>query len=63
MMQIFQTVTMEGWTTIMVQLMQAVGSWVVGYFYAIIFVGAFFLHQLLLAVIKAKFTEEMEQKQ
>lgn len=46
----------------MIQLMQCIGSWVVGYYYAIVIIGAFFLHNLTLAVIKAKFTEEMEQK-
>ena len=62
MMQIFQVTTMTGWTDLMVHLMMSIGSWVVGYFYAIIFIGAFFLYQLVLAVIKAKFTEEMEHK-
>ena len=33
------------------------------YFYPIIFIGAFFLLNLTLAVIKAKFTEEMNSKQ
>ena len=32
------------------------------YFYPIIFIGAFFLLNLTLAVIKAKFTEEMNNK-
>jgi hypothetical protein len=54
---------MEGWTVIMVSLMQAVGKWICVYFYPIIFIGAFFLLNLTLAVIKAKFTEEMSAKQ
>ena len=54
---------MEGWTAIMVALMQSVGTWIVVYFYPIIFIGAFFLLNLTLAVIKAKFTEEMSMKQ
>lgn len=53
---------MEGWTSIMVALMQSVGTWIVIYFYPIIFIGAFFLLNLTLAVIKAKFTEEMNNK-
>jgi len=53
---------MEGWTAIMVPLMQSVGSWIFIYFYPIIFIGAFFLLNLTLAVIKAKFTEEMNNK-
>jgi hypothetical protein len=36
--------------------------WIVVYFYPIIFIGAFFLLNLTLAVIKAKFTEEMQNK-
>ncbi len=54
--------TMEGWTPIMVALMQSVGTWIFIYFYPIIFIGAFFLLNLTLAVIKAKFTEEMNSK-
>lgn len=38
------------------------GVWIVIYFYPIIFIGAFFLLNLTLAVIKAKFTEEMANK-
>ncbi len=62
MMQVFQIVTMEGWTALMVPLLQSVGSWIFIYFYPIIFIGAFFLLNLTLAVIKAKFTEEMNNK-
>lgn len=47
----------------MVALMQSVGTWIFIYFYPIIFIGAFFLLNLTLAVIKAKFTEEMNTKQ
>lgn len=62
LLQVFQIVTMEGWTSIMVALMQSVGTWIFIYFYPIIFIGAFFLLNLTLAVIKAKFTEEMNNK-
>ncbi len=40
----------------------AVGSWIIIYFVPIIFIGAFFLLNLTLAVIKSKFTEEMAKK-
>ena len=63
LLQVFQIVSMEGWTAIMVALMQSVGTWIVIYFYPIIFIGAFFLLNLTLAVIKAKFTEEMSTQQ
>jgi hypothetical protein len=46
----------------MVSLMQSVGDWICVYFYPIVFIGAFFLLNLTLAVIKAKFTEEMSNK-
>lgn len=62
LMQVFQIVTMEGWTALMVPLMQSVGTWIFVYFYPIIFIGSFFLLNLTLAVIKAKFTEEMNNK-
>lgn len=47
----------------MVGLMKSVGTWIFIYFYPIVFIGAFFLLNLTLAVIKAKFTEEMNNKQ
>jgi hypothetical protein len=47
----------------MVALMKSVGTWIFIYFYSIVFIGAFFLLNLTLAVIKAKFTEEMINKQ
>jgi len=62
LLQVFQIVSMEGWTAIMVALMQSVGTWIFIYFYPIIFIGAFFLLNLTLAVIKAKFTEEMKNQ-
>ena len=46
----------------MVGLMKSVGTWIFIYFYPIVFIGAFFLLNLTLAVIKAKFTEEMNNK-
>jgi hypothetical protein len=62
MLQVFQVTTLEGWTVIMVGLMKSVGTWIFIYFYPIVFIGAFFLLNLTLAVIKAKFTEEMKNK-
>ena len=46
----------------MILLEDAIGRWISIYFYPIIFIGSFFLLNLTLAVIKAKFTEEMENK-
>lgn len=61
MLLVFQTVTLEGWTSNMLNLEQAVASWVIVYFVPIVFIGAFFLLNLTLAVIKSKFTEEMRK--
>ena len=52
---------MEGWTANMQYVEQAVGNWTVIYFILIVFIGAFFLLNLTLAVIKSKFTEEMHK--
>jgi hypothetical protein len=38
-----------------------VATWVIAYFIPIVFIGAFFLLNLTLAVIKSKFTEEMRK--
>lgn len=62
MLLIFQTVTLEGWTPNMIDLEMCVATWVVGYFIPIVFIGAFFLLNLTLAVIKSKFTEEHKNK-
>lgn len=58
---IFQTVTLEGWTEIMIYLEAAMGTWVIIYFIPIVFIGGFFLLNLTLAVIKSKFTEEHQK--
>ena len=51
---IFQSVTLEGWSVIMVQVIKCYG--ILGYFFfiPIVFIGAFFLLNLTLAVIKSK---------
>lgn len=45
----------------MVGVEQTVGVWTIFYFIPIVFIGAFFLLNLTLAVIKSKFTEEHEK--
>lgn len=62
-MQVFQVVTMEGWTSILIACQQSVGTWTCMYFYPIVIIGSFFLLNLTLAVVKAKFTEEMGIRQ
>ena len=42
----------------MIAVEQTVGQWTIIFFIPIVFIGAFFLLNLTLAVIKSKFTEE-----
>ena len=62
MQQVFEVVTMNGFTSVMLMVEQASGKWICVYFYPIAFIGGMFLFNLTLAVIKAKFSEEMESK-
>jgi hypothetical protein len=50
-------VTLEGWTPIMYLIFDAFSIYTVPYFIILVFIGAFFLINLTLAVIKAKFTD------
>ena len=52
----FQTVTLEGWSNINEALRLTFSPFAVIYFVILIFVGAFFLLNLTLAVVKAEFT-------
>ena len=58
LMCVFQSVTLEGWSDIQ-RMMQVEYSFYIcwGYFVPLVFVGAFFLLNLTLAVINSKFTE------
>ena len=55
-LMVFQCVTLEGWTEVMYWLFDAFSIYIVIYFVLLIFIGSFFLLNLTLAVIKAKFT-------
>lgn len=59
LLAIFQCVTMEGWTHIMIYLQKTFSIWVILYFLPLMFLGAFFFINLTLAVIKMKFTNTM----
>ena len=66
MLVVFQCVTLEGWATIMIFCQKGFSDIIVIYFISLIIIGAFFLINLTLAVIKSKFTDTMgrrEQKQ
>ena len=57
MLAVFQSVTLEGWSDVQVMLQEAYTYIIYLYFVLIVFVGAFFLLNLTLAVINSKFTE------
>lgn len=58
LLTIFQCVTLEGWSYIMMQMQQSFASYSIIFFIPLVFIGAFFLLNLTLAVIKSKFSEE-----
>lgn len=57
---VFQSVTLEGWSVIMVQVQKVFNILSLFFFIPLVFIGAFFLLNLTLVVIKSKFTEEHE---
>eukprot|EP00347_Sterkiella_histriomuscorum_P015163 403358079 len=60
---ILQSVTLEGWTPIMVTLGKTLSPMAVLYFFPIVFIGAFFLLNLTLAVINSKFNDAHKEQQ
>ena len=56
---VFQCITLEGWSSILQQSVQALGIYAAFFYIPVIFVGAFILIGLALAIIKAKFTQTM----
>ena len=59
---IFQCVTLEGWSSVMVMLQKVFNEFAFLFFVPLVFIGAFFLLNLTLAVIKSKFTEEHNER-
>lgn len=57
LLMVFQCVTMEGWSDIQQMLEQSFSTIIPVYFVPLVFIGAFFLLNLTLAVINSKFTE------
>lgn len=51
------TVTLDNWTTIMYSILQAYSNYAWIYFVSLVIVGYYFMMNLLLAVIKVKFSE------
>jgi Ion transport protein len=62
LLQVFVVTTMEGWTQTMGYVRDAFTDIAVIYFVLIVFIGAFFVMNIMLAVIKAKFTEVHEEQ-
>jgi hypothetical protein len=58
LISIFQSVTLEGWTDIMQMITWSYTFLAFLFFIPLVFIGAFFLLNLTLAVIKSKFTKE-----
>jgi len=68
LLAIFQSVTLEGWSVIMIMVQKTFSTLAFLFFVPLVFIGAFFLLNLTLAVIKANFTEQhklrkMEKKE
>ena len=64
LLNVFQCVTMEGWSEIMVMYQRAYTPLVIFFFVPLVFIGAFFLLNLNLAVIQAKYSEtQADQKE
>ena len=62
-LMVFQIVNMQGWSFIMLCLIKVYSVFIIVYFILLIFIGAFFLMNLTLAVIKAKFTDNVGKQE
>ena len=61
MLVIFQCVTLEGWSDLMVQYQRVYSYYAFLYFVPLVFIGAFFLLNLTLAVINTSFNDAQER--
>jgi hypothetical protein len=60
---VFQCVTLEGWSDIMIMYQQSYNDVAFILFLPMVFIGAFFLINLLLAVINSSFSETHAEQQ
>ena len=60
---VFQSVTLEGWSDIQKMMQRAYMFSIFVYFLPLVFIGAFFLLNLTLAVINSKFTEAHHEQE
>ncbi len=56
LLTVYQSVTLEGWTDTQLNVVRAFGPYAVIYFTPLVFIGAFFLINFTLAVIKSRVT-------
>ena len=63
LLNVFQCITLEGWSEIMVMYQKAYSPLTIFFFVPMVFIGAFFLLNLTLAVIQSSYSETQgEQK-
>ncbi|KAL5014501.1 hypothetical protein ScPMuIL_008771, partial [Solemya velum] len=62
MLTVFQCITMEGWTSVLYNINDAMGSeWPWIYFISLIIIGSFFVLNLVLGVLSGEFSKEREK--
>ncbi|CAF0874259.1 unnamed protein product [Adineta steineri] len=62
MLTVFQCITMEGWTSILYKMNDAIGrEWAWIYFVSLIIIGSFFVMNLVLGVLSGEFSKEREK--
>ncbi|XP_050582966.1 muscle calcium channel subunit alpha-1 isoform X8 [Bombus affinis] len=62
MLTVFQCVTLEGWTDVLYNIEDAMGSsWQWIYFISMVILGAFFVMNLILGVLSGEFSKEREK--
>lgn len=61
-LMVFKCINLQGWSTLLLYLIETFSIFVEIYFILLIYIGSFFLLSLTLAVIKAKYTDNVEKK-
>ncbi|XP_034935064.1 muscle calcium channel subunit alpha-1 isoform X8 [Chelonus insularis] len=62
MLTVFQCITLEGWTDVLYDIEDAMGStWQWLYFISMVILGAFFVMNLILGVLSGEFSKEREK--
>ncbi|KAK0162142.1 hypothetical protein PV327_008504 [Microctonus hyperodae] len=62
MLTVFQCITLEGWTDVLYDIEDAMGStWQWIYFISMVILGAFFVMNLILGVLSGEFSKEREK--